>query len=99
MREGSPDSGVEADGPWRHRDVHRLSHGQSCVCDLQALIGADMSTVSKHLSILKSAGIVTDEKRGAMVMYKLHLTCVLKFLGCVETILGSNAKEQMELSR
>ena len=45
-------------------------HGERCVCDLTELVGSDMSTVSRHLSQLKNAGIVDDEKRGTMVFYR-----------------------------
>lgn len=40
---------------------------ERCVCELTEMIGAEISTVSKHLSLLKAAGIVADEKRGNMV--------------------------------
>jgi ArsR family transcriptional regulator len=63
------------------------------------MIGADTSTVSKHLSLLKAAGIVSDEKRGLMVYYKLRLPCVLSLFGCIETVLEMNAKDQMALLR
>jgi DNA-binding transcriptional ArsR family regulator len=52
-----------------------------------------MSTVSKHLSILRSAGIIVDEKRGAQVYYRLKVPCILNFFGCVESVLQSTAKE------
>ena len=79
--------------------VDVLSRKEHCVCELKDMIGADMSTVSKHLSILKSAGIVRDEKRGTMVFYKLELPCVLNFFGCVESVMKSTAKYQMELMK
>jgi ArsR family transcriptional regulator len=44
--------------------VHELSKGERCVCELAALVGSEMPTVSRHLSQLKHAGIVDDEKRG-----------------------------------
>ncbi len=47
--------------------IDRLSLGEHCVCDLRDMIGADMSTISKHLSVLKEAGIVATEKRGVQV--------------------------------
>ena len=47
--------------------VEELARGERCVCELQKMIGADMSTVSKHLAQLRSAGVVRDEKRGAQV--------------------------------
>ena len=44
-------------------------HGERCVCELTELVGVDMSTVSRHLAMLKNAGIIEDEKRGAQVYY------------------------------
>lgn len=75
--------------------VDELSRGERCVCDLTALIGADMSTVSKHLSVLKQAGIVVDDKRGLQVWYSLRLPCILNFMECVETVLDANTQSQL----
>ncbi|RKX30046.1 MAG: ArsR family transcriptional regulator [Candidatus Zixiibacteriota bacterium] len=83
--------------PTRLFIVDELSKHEKCVCELTEMIGADTSTVSKHLSILKGAGIVTDEKRGSQVYYQLRAPCVLNFFGCVESVLKTNAKEQMQL--
>ena len=56
--------------PTRLFVVDELSqHGRRCMCEWTALIGADMSTVSRHLAILNNAGIVTDEKHGTQVFY------------------------------
>lgn len=57
--------------PSRLRIVCELAAGERCVCELTDVIGADKSTVSKHLLILKQAGILQDEKRGNMV-FLLH---------------------------
>ena len=83
--------------PSRLYIVEELARGQQCVCVLTEMIGADMSTVSKHLSILKSAGIVEDEKRGLQVFYRLKVPCILNFFGCIESVLAENAREQMAL--
>jgi len=77
--------------------VEELSHGEKCVCELTEMIGADVSTVSKHLSVLKSAGIITDDKRGSQVYYTLRVPCVLNFFGCVESVLKTTAREQLQL--
>ena len=69
--------------------VEELSKGERCVCDLRDMVGADISTVSKHLSILKNAGIVEDDKRGTQVFYTLKVPCVLNFFTCVESVLES----------
>ena len=83
--------------PTRLFIVDELSRGERCVCELTEMVGADISTVSKHLSLLKNAGIVQDDKRGTQVFYHLTLPCVLRFLDCVETILRDNAEAQMNL--
>ena len=77
--------------------VDELSRAERCVCELTEMIGADVSTVSKHLSVLKSAGIVRDEKRGSSVYYSLRVPCILDFFKCVETVMRTTAEEQMEL--
>ncbi len=75
--------------PSRLYIVDELSRGERCVCDLTEAIGSDMSTVSKHLSVLKSVGIVRDEKRGSQVYYSLRMRCVIGFFGCIEAVLRS----------
>src|SRR5664279_1043997 len=55
--------------PGRLLMLDELSRGERCVCELAALVGSEMPTVSRHLSLLKNAGIVNDDKRGAQVFY------------------------------
>jgi ArsR family transcriptional regulator len=77
--------------PTRLTIVEELSRGERCVCELTALIGADISTVSKHLTVLKQVGLVDDSKRGAQVFYRLLVPCVLASFGCVDAVLSSRA--------
>jgi ArsR family transcriptional regulator len=83
--------------PSRLYIVEELEKGERCVCQFADEIGADMSTVSKHLSVLKQAGIVVDEKRGNQVFYQLRVPCILNFFGCIESVLENQAKEQSAL--
>ncbi len=76
--------------PSRLMMIDELSRGERCVCDIQALIGHDMSTVSKHLSVLKRAGIVADERRGKQVYYRLKVPCILNFFQCIESVIDAN---------
>ena len=85
--------------PTRLFIVDELSRNPKCVCELTEMIGKDMSTVSKHLAVLKGVGIVQDEKRGSQVYYTLRVPCVLNFFGCVESVLRTTAKEQLALVR
>lgn len=67
-------------------------NGERCVCELTRMIGADISTVSKHLGLLRQAGIVVDEKRGNMVFYRLAAPCVSQFFQCIESVLQAQAR-------
>jgi ArsR family transcriptional regulator, arsenate/arsenite/antimonite-responsive transcriptional repressor len=77
--------------------IEELSKKERCVGELTAMIGADASTVSKHLSVLKNAGLVMVEKRGNSIFYSLRVPCIMQFMGCVEEVLSSNAKEHREI--
>ncbi len=68
------------------RSRQRRRGGEQCVCELTELVGADMSTVSKHLSIMKAAGLVEVEKRGLNVFYRLRCNCLGDFFRCVDSI-------------
>lgn len=74
--------------------LEALENREMCVCDLTELVGADQSTVSKHLAVLKQAGLVADRKEGVMVYYKLKVCCLKGFWECIETVLAENLKLQ-----
>ncbi len=72
--------------------VDELSRGERCVCELTEMIGADVSTVSKHLALLREAGLVLDDRRGQQVFYRLRVPCILNFFGCVEAVLAETGR-------
>lgn len=71
-----------------------LADGEMCVCDLTKLVGADQSTVSKHLAVLKHAGLVEDRKDGVMTFYSVKVPCLREFWECIESVLKENLREQ-----
>lgn len=75
--------------------VDKLSEQPHCVCELTEMIGSDTSTVSKHLSIMKNAGIISDRKQGTTVYYSLEAPCLLRFIGCVEQVIEQNIRKQL----
>lgn len=77
--------------PSRLTIVEALQSGEQCVCDLRNLVGTDLSTVSKHLAILRSAGLLSMEKRGLKVFYRLSCPCFLDFLNCVDRMSSSSS--------
>jgi len=83
--------------PTRLFIVDELAEGERCVCELTQAIGDHISTVSKHLSVLKNAGLVSSEKRGSHVLYRLRVPCALDFFDCVERVLKAVASKHNEL--
>ena len=79
--------------------VDKLSEQPYCVCELTKMIGSDTSTVSKHLSVLKNAGIISDRKEGTTVYYSLEAPCLLRFIGCVEQVIEQNIRKQLAAIR
>lgn len=69
--------------PTRLFILDKLNEKEHCVCELQELIGSDMSTVSRHLSVLRNAGIVTTRKHNNQVFYSLLCPCILGVYSCV----------------
>lgn len=80
--------------PSRLRILEALSESAKCVCELQEIVGSDMSTISKHLSLMRAAGLLKDERKGQQVFYRLRVPCILSFFGCVETVLALKLDDQ-----
>ncbi len=57
--------------PTRLRIVNLLSRGSLCVCDIQRILGQPQSSVSRHLALLKSAGLIRDRRDGTRTFYAL----------------------------
>lgn len=67
--------------------VDRLGQGECSAGDLVELVGADQSTVSKHLAVLRAHGIVDSRREGNVVYYTLLTPCVLNFFACASGVL------------
>lgn len=85
--------------PTRLWMAEQLADGEKCVCELAEFINADFSTISKHLSVLKQAGVVEDEKRGKMVYYRLRVPCILDYMPCIEKVIRARIDDQLQLIR
>jgi ArsR family transcriptional regulator len=66
-----------------------LSEKECCVQDLTELVGSDISTVSKHLAVMKNAGLVVARKEGLRQYYRICCGCLTDFFGCVDQIAES----------
>ncbi|MFW6287962.1 MAG: ArsR/SmtB family transcription factor [bacterium] len=69
---------------------------EQCVCDLTEVLGVSQSSVSKHLAILKNAGIVDSRKEGLNVSYYLRVPCLSIFFACLDRIIEEDFKKMKE---
>ena len=79
--------------PSRLMIAESLQGGEQCVCDLRELVGADLSTVSKHLTVMRKAGLLEMEKRGLNVFYRLKCPCLMSFFECVDSLAPERGKK------
>jgi len=82
--------------PMRIYMLEKLRERPWCVCELAASVGVDKSVASKHLSQLKAAGLVDDERRGTLVEYRLVAPCVLDMSECAERTILGNKRARLE---
>ncbi|MDC7227544.1 MAG: metalloregulator ArsR/SmtB family transcription factor [Spirochaetales bacterium] len=81
--------------PVRIYFLEKLREKPWCVCELAAESGIPKSAASKHLSQLKEAGLVDDEKTGTRVEYHLTAPCVLEMAGCAEGTVLENRRKRL----
>ena len=72
--------------PGRMSMVHALGDGPVCACELAAVAGCTASTASRHLTVLRHAGLIADERRGQQIFYRLSCPCVLTFAECINRV-------------
>ena len=70
--------------PTRLFILDQLKDGPLCVCEINEMIDADISTISKHLLLMKNAGLVSSTKNGLQVYYKLEMPCLLSSFACID---------------
>lgn len=80
--------------PVRLMVIEFLKEGERPFSEIFDLFQLDKSTVSKHLLVLKEAGIVSSRKEGADMIYMLEVPCVMDFFSCVTAVIDSNVKKQ-----
>jgi len=80
--------------PLRVLIVNALMAGDRCVCKLNELADINQSNISRHLAILKKAGIVSDRREGMKVFYRLETPCILKAFECAVEVVRAQAERR-----
>ncbi len=79
--------------PVRLMIIDVLKNGSCSFSELFQLFKLDKSTVSKHLLVLKEAGIVSSRKEGMDMIYTLDVPCITDFFTCVTAVIESKVKK------
>lgn len=80
--------------PVRLMVIDLLKGGEMTFTNIKGFFAADKSTISKHLTVLKDAGIVSSRKEGRDTVYRLEVPCIVEFLRCVNAVIENNVKKQ-----
>lgn len=82
--------------PIRRDILHLLQRGPMAAGDIAAKFNVSGATVSHHLSILREAGLVLDEKRGKYIYYELNMSVVDEIIGWMTGLKGEGKDEKIK---
>lgn len=85
--------------PARIQILQELKTRNWCVCELADSLGISKSVMSKHLSQLKTVGIIEDIKHGTLVEYRLITPCIMDLINCAEKTILENRLKKLEVLR
>jgi ArsR family transcriptional regulator len=58
------------------------------------MVGDDISTVSRHLAILRDAGVLVERREGNQIFHTVRMKCVLSFFSCVDNALADKDRRR-----
>ncbi len=85
--------------PTRLRILELLRKGERCVCEIFPAIQEEQSNVSRHLAVLKSAGLVASRKEGLNVHYRVKDPRLFDLLDAVDAVLHAHIEERHRVTR
>ncbi len=77
--------------------IEELNKGEKSLGEFNKLLHIDISTISRHLTTLKKAGVIESKKKGTQVYFRLKIPCVVNFLECAENVLKESVQEKMKI--
>ncbi|HPA76492.1 MAG TPA: metalloregulator ArsR/SmtB family transcription factor [Deltaproteobacteria bacterium] len=85
--------------PVRIRVFEALAEEEKTAGDLVTITGEKEANTSRHLAVLRAAGLVSTRKEGLHVYYSNSMPCLIPMLACVEEAVCTIADEHMKASR
>jgi ArsR family transcriptional regulator len=84
--------------PVRVRVFEALAGKEKTVGELVTMLGEKEANTSRHLAVLRNAGLVTTRKEGLNVYYSNKMPCLLSMLSCVDQAVCSIADEHVRVA-
>lgn len=85
--------------PTRLRILELLRKGERCVCEIFPVLQEEQSNVSRHLAVLKSAGLVASRKEGLKVHYRVKDPRLFDLLDGMDAVLNTHLQERQHVAR
>ncbi len=79
--------------PTRREILVLLKSGKKAAGEIVEHFNATGATISHHLSVLKNAGLIIDEKKGKYIYYELNMTVFEEILSWITTFTGGDKNE------
>ncbi len=80
--------------PTRREILHILRDGAKTAGEIGSHFPMAGATVSHHLSVLREAGLITDDKRGKYIYYELNLSVLDEITGWLAGLKGGDRDEK-----
>jgi ArsR family transcriptional regulator len=84
--------------PVRVRIFEALAGGEKTVGDIVQIIQEKDANTSRHLAVLRTAGLVATRKEGLNVYYSNKMPCLISMLSCVDQAICTIADEHMKIA-
>ena len=85
--------------PTRLMILEMLKKSEKCVSEIQDEIEVDFSTISKHLQVMKTAGLLEHRREKKHVFYSLRVPCIMNFMGCIDEIIRKDLADSSAIAK
>ena len=80
--------------PIRIMIFEELANGEKQVGELVEIMGTKEANTSRHLAVMRKAGLLSSRKEGLNVFYSIKIQCFLSMLSCIDEGVCSIAEDQ-----
>ena len=85
--------------PTRLMILDLLKISEQCVSEIQEEIEVDFSTISKHLQVMKAAGLLEQRREKKHIFYRLRVPCIMNFMGCIDEVIRKDYTDKSAIAK